>query len=180
MIDDNQQDIKKQLSKWAILLCIIVFSLILLDIVGDYQDGIALNHIVIELLILFASIVGIVYFGWFYFQLTQSRISHLKLDLAAAHQQARQWQDANRDLVAGLSKQILKQFDQWELTKSETEVGMLILKGLSHQQIADIRETSERTIRDQARAVYRKSGLAGRSELSAFFIEDLLPPHVDD
>jgi DNA-binding CsgD family transcriptional regulator len=180
MVDDSQQDIKKQLSKWAILLCIIVFTLILLDIVGDYQDGIALGHIIIELLILLASVVGIIYFGWFYFQLTQSRISHLKRDLDAAHQQAKQWQDANRDLVAGLSKQILKQFDQWQLTKSETEVGMLILKGLSHQQIADIRATSERTIRDQARAIYRKSGLAGRSELSAFFLEDLLPPHLED
>jgi len=36
--------------------------------------------------------------------------------------------------------------------------------------------TSERTIRDQARAVYRKSGVAGRTELSAFFLEDLLLP----
>lgn len=176
MIAGSQQDIKKQLSKWAIVLCVIVFSLILLDIVGDYQDGTSLGHIVVELLILLASLIGIVYFGWFYFQLAQSKISHLKRDLDVAHQQAKQWQDANRDLVAGLSQQILKQFNQWELTKSEAEVGMLILKGLSHQHIADIRMISERTIRDQARAIYRKSGLASRSELSAFFLEDLLPP----
>ena len=38
-----------------------------------------------------------------------------------------------------------------------------------------MRETRERTVREQARAVYRKAGLGGRSELSAFFLEDLLP-----
>ena len=34
---------------------------------------------------------------------------------------------------------------------------------------------TERTVRDQAGAIYRKSGLAGRAELSAYFLEDLLP-----
>jgi len=52
----------------------------------------------------------------------------------------------------------------------------MLLKGLSHKEIAAMRQTSERTIREQARAVYRKSGLAGRSSLAAFFLEDLLPP----
>jgi len=37
-------------------------------------------------------------------------------------------------------------------------------------------ERSERTVRQHAVAVYRKSGLAGRAELSAFFLEDLLLP----
>jgi DNA-binding NarL/FixJ family response regulator len=49
---------------------------------------------------------------------------------------------------------------------------------LSHHEIADVRNSSERTIRDQARAVYRKSGVSGRSELSAFFLEDLLLPRI--
>jgi hypothetical protein len=32
------------------------------------------------------------------------------------------------------------------------------------------------TIRAQTNAIYSKSGLSGRSELSAFFLEDLLLP----
>ena len=130
-----------------------------------------------EMLILITSFIGIVYFGWSYYRMTQSKIHLLVQDLNMSKQQAQDWREANCDLVAGLSKQILKQFNVWALSKSEVEVGMLMLKGLSHQEIANIRSTSERTIRDQARAVYRKSGLAGRSELSAFFLEDLLPPH---
>ena len=39
-----------------------------------------------------------------------------------------------------------------------------------------MRETSERTVRQQSLAVYRKAGLTGRAELSAFFLEDLLAP----
>lgn len=62
------------------------------------------------------------------------------------------------------------------LTQTEEGVGMFMLKGLSLEEVADVRETSERTIREQASAIYRKSGLAGRSTLSAFFLADLLPP----
>lgn len=176
MIQIDEQYIENnKLAQWAIAICAVIFALIVLDLSGDYQDGIAWTHVIIELLILVASLIGMLYFGWFYYQTTQSKIKELKLDLAVANEQAEQWRVTNRDLVAGLAKQIFKQFEQWGLTQAEVEVGMLMLKGLSHQEIADIRTTSERTIRDQARAVYRKSGLAGRSELSAFFLEDLLP-----
>jgi DNA-binding NarL/FixJ family response regulator len=51
-----------------------------------------------------------------------------------------------------------------------------MLKGLSHKEIAAARATTETTIRQQALAIYRKSGLGNRSELSAFFLEDLLLP----
>ncbi len=53
--------------------------------------------------------------------------------------------------------------------EAEIQVGMLMLKGLSHQDSADVRAISERTIRAQARAVYRKSRLFGRSELMVFY-----------
>ncbi|MFT6394296.1 MAG: hypothetical protein ACJARW_000786 [Methylophilaceae bacterium] len=56
------------------------------------------------MLILITSLVGIVYFGWLYYQTTQSKIKLLEHDLSEANQQAQQWRDANRELVAGLSK----------------------------------------------------------------------------
>jgi DNA-binding NarL/FixJ family response regulator len=54
--------------------------------------------------------------------------------------------------------------------------GLLLLKGFSHREIAELRETSERTVREQARALYRKASLKGRASLSAYFLEDLLVP----
>jgi DNA-binding CsgD family transcriptional regulator len=81
--------------------------------------------------------------------------------------------------MCGLGAAIEKQFERWALSKSEAEVGLLLLKGLSHREIGEVRGVSERTVREQARAVYRKAGLSGRSALSAFFLEDLLLPVED-
>jgi DNA-binding NarL/FixJ family response regulator len=50
------------------------------------------------------------------------------------------------------------------------------LKGFSHKEIGNLTGRSERTVRQHSIAVYRKSGLSGRAELSAFFLEDLLLP----
>jgi hypothetical protein len=53
-------------------------------------------------------------------------------------------------------------------------------KGYGHKEIAALQRKSERTVRQHAVAVYRKSGLSGRAELSAFFLEDLLLPLSDE
>ena len=42
-----------------------------------------------------------------------------------------------------------------------------------------MRGAGERTVRQQALAVYAKAGLAGRAELAAFFLEDLLVPSLE-
>jgi DNA-binding NarL/FixJ family response regulator len=53
---------------------------------------------------------------------------------------------------------------------------LLLLKGYGHKEIAKLLGRSERTVRQHAVAVYRKSNLSGRAELAAFFLEDLLLP----
>ena len=93
-------------------------------------------------------------------------------------------QTANRNLsqsndkLKAMSKQyrevINHQLIDWELTPSEKEVAMLLLKGLSFEEIAGVRETKEKTVRQQATAIYRKSGLNGRHEFAAWFFEDFL------
>ena len=179
IIDERSINENKRFNRWAIVLSSLVFVLITLDIAGDYRDGVPWTHLLIEVLILMLSLTGIVYFGRLYYQLAQSKINLLEQDLALANQQAHLWREANRELIGGLAVQIQKQFDTWQLTRAEAEVGLLMLKGLSHAEIAQARNSSKRTIRDQARAVYRKSGVAGRTELSAFFLEDLLLPHQE-
>jgi DNA-binding CsgD family transcriptional regulator len=68
------------------------------------------------------------------------------------------------------------QLERWSLSPAEKETALLLLKGLGHKEIAQVLDKSERTVRQQAMAVYRKAGLAGRAELAAFFLEDLLLP----
>ncbi|MCB0331312.1 MAG: helix-turn-helix transcriptional regulator, partial [Bdellovibrionales bacterium] len=69
-----------------------------------------------------------------------------------------------------------EQLSTWKLTEAEKEVAFLLLKGMSLKEIAGIRETTEKTARVQSMAIYAKAGLSGRSELAAFFLEDLLIP----
>ena len=66
------------------------------------------------------------------------------------------------------------QFNDWSLTPSEKEVALFMLKGLSTQEIAAARNTKEKTVRQQASAVYAKSQLEGRYALAAWFFEDIL------
>ncbi|MFC1362947.1 MAG: response regulator transcription factor, partial [gamma proteobacterium symbiont of Ctena orbiculata] len=47
---------------------------------------------------------------------------------------------------------------------------------MSYKEIAVMRDVSEKTVRQQAHAIYRKAKLSGRAALSAFFLEDLLLP----
>ena len=58
---------------------------------------------------------------------------------------------------------------------AECEVGLLMLKGFSHRELASLRGTTEATVRHQAQAIYQKSALPGRSAFCAYFLEDLLP-----
>ena len=78
--------------------------------------------------------------------------------------------------LEGPSKSIDIQLSQWNLTPAEKEVAFLLLKGMGLKEIAEIRNTTEKTARAQAISIYSKAGITGRSELVAFFIEDLLVP----
>lgn len=65
------------------------------------------------------------------------------------------------------------QLIEWELTEAEGQIAAELLKGTAIKVIAGRRKTSEHTVRQQASTVYHKSGLQGRSEFSAFFLNEL-------
>lgn len=146
------------------------------DLVMDYESGTDWLHLAIESLILLAAAAGLVWLC-LRFLLLRNAAQLLKRDLMAARAEAQKWREESRDLLRGLGVAIERQFVRWKLTPAESEVGLLLLKGLSHKEAARTRGTSERTVRQQARSLYLKAGLAGRSELAAFFLEDLLLPH---
>ena len=97
-------------------------------------------------------------------------------DLQQTRRESDRWRAQAREHVDGLSKAIGKQFGAWTLTEAEADVAGLMLKGLSHKEIATLRGSAEATVRQHAAAVYRKSGLSSRAQLTAFFLEDLLAP----
>ncbi|MEZ5573855.1 MAG: hypothetical protein R3E64_17850 [Halioglobus sp.] len=165
-------DVHDWYTRAAILLFAIIAFLIGWDVVADHRERVNFGHMAIEVFVMSVAASGTVLL-WLQLRRAQS-------DLAQALVENAQWSRENRELIQGLGAAIHKQFEVWHLTKAEAEIGLFILKGLSHKEIAKLRQTSERTIREQARALYRKSGLSGRAELSAFFLEDLLLPLGDE
>jgi DNA-binding CsgD family transcriptional regulator len=67
-----------------------------------------------------------------------------------------------------------ERFDEWGLTPSEKDVALFAIKGMSTAEIANLRSTSEGTVKAQTNAIYRKAGVTGRPQLLSLFIEDLM------
>lgn len=65
-------------------------------------------------------------------------------------------------------------FDEWGLTEAERDVALFAIKGMSVQEMAQLRATSEGTVKSQTAAIYRKAGVTGRPQLLSLFIEDLM------
>lgn len=157
----------------SVIFVIGIFALVMVligwDLYVDYGEGGGIWHLGIETAVFLVAMVGTVVM-WRQLDRTRSELSDARIEAA-------QWQKESAELLSGLGAAIERQFERWALSAAEKDVALMLLKGLSHKEIAIARDTSERTVREQGRAVYRKSGLGGRSALSAFFLEDLLLPH---
>ena len=145
------------------------------DMVGDRTSGASGIHLSLEAVVFLLALLG-GFWLWGELVLMRRRVGTLRQRLTVAHADAGRWRQEAQALLQGLGAAIDRQFEQWGLSPAEREVGLLLLKGLALRDIAEARGTSERTVRQQALTVYRKAQVAGRAELSAFFLEDLLLP----
>ncbi len=144
----------------------------IVDIIDDLHFDTSVPHLVMEGTIVLCAAWG---FAALWRQALGARREARALSehLVAARADADRWRLEAEDVLAGLSVAIERQFERWELTEAERSVALLLLRGMSHKEIAGRRDTSERTVRQQSLAIYRKAGVHTRSELSAFFLHDL-------
>lgn len=158
------------------------------DLFIDSGMGTTINHIVLEGFIVLCSVAIFLRVMYLLFKrereknlLIQSNLTKqvqaMTLESLRLREDNKKYKEESQKLLKGIGEIIDSQFDKWSLSKSEKDVAILLLKGLSHKEIAEIRETSEKTIRHQSSQIYAKSGLEGRAQLSAFFLEDLLLPN---
>ncbi|MGD8858496.1 MAG: LuxR family transcriptional regulator [Myxococcales bacterium] len=152
------------------------------DVVADLREGTTPAHVATEGIILVLGFVGAGLAARMLLSATRAaRQSAAEARELAGHleqtaAEAARFRSEARELMAGLGAAIDAQFDRWGLSPAEKEVGLLLLKGLSHREVAQARSVTEATARQQARAVYRKAGVSGRADLAAFFLEDLMLP----
>jgi len=145
------------------------------DMTLDVHAGTPLAHMSVDLLIAALGLGGALALAARLLG-TLRRAHALQDRLRTAEGEAQRFREESRAYLRGLAVAIDRQLVRWALSPAEREVVLLLLKGLSLKEIGEVRGCSERTVRHQARAVYRKAGLAGRIELAAFFLEDLLVP----
>ncbi len=67
-----------------------------------------------------------------------------------------------------------ERFAEWSLTPAERDVAWFAVKGMSTQEIAGFRNTSEGTVKAQSNAIYRKAGVSGRYQLLSLFVDELM------
>ncbi len=164
------------------LVLFLVVVLAAMDVAADLQGGTTLQHVLIEGGVIASGLVGSVFIArrlLFLFRSakeTWQEAHALAERLEVTEAEASRWRMEARELLDGLGAALDRQFERWALSPAEKEIALLLLKGLSHKEIARVRSTTEATARQQARAVYRKAALMGRNELAAFFLEDLLLP----
>lgn len=162
--------------RWIIIVILLGTALFVgTDLFTDSREGASWWHLTAEGFIALAALGGVVFLLSGSFALKRSLAVEVQRS-SSLRAEAEQWRMQAKVHIEGLAQEIERQLTLWKLTASEKEVAFLLLKGLSHKEIAEVRSTSEKTVRAQATVIYEKSGLSGRSELSAFFLEDLLGP----
>src|SRR5512135_2004332 len=164
----------------------LVLAMVLFGIAGAAGIDLALDaprswvsfHAIYELAIGAGALVTAtaLWLGW---ARAEHSVAAMRRSLAERGAEADAWRARAHAALAGLSGAIDEQFRTWKLTPTEREIALELLKGRSHKEIAAATGRSERTVRQHAVVVYQKSGLGGRAELGAFFLEGLMLPRQD-
>ncbi|WP_040727604.1 LuxR C-terminal-related transcriptional regulator [Thiomicrorhabdus sp. Kp2] len=160
--------------RFSLGVFIILFLTSFVDILYDWDGMGGLNaHILVEM---FMGLMSLIAFGVLLFTSWRQKqvLQKMGNNLTQAQEALDSAQHQSKKLMGEFSKIIQTQFDLWNFTQSEKEVALLLLKGLTLDEIASVRETKEKTVRQQASNLYKKAGISGRHELVAFFFEDLL------
>jgi DNA-binding CsgD family transcriptional regulator len=165
-----------QLVLAAVLMAIVVGGTV--DLLMDDPESWLTFHVVFETLMIAGAVVMalVLWLGWWR---AERSVTALQRSLAERKAERDLWRQSAEQALEGLARAMSDQFDAWQLTPAEREVALMLLKGYSHKSVAKLTDRSAQTVRQHAASVYRKSGLSGRAELSAFFLEDLILPDAE-
>ena len=84
------------------------------------------------------------------------------------------------ELSGAFSDLMDSRFGDWQLTSAERDVALFAIKGMTTKEIADLRNTSEGTVKSQCNAIYRKAGVSNRYQLVSLFVEELIELPLDE
>lgn len=165
---------KSRLFALVMSIALVIIGLTTLDLLRD-PDATSWQEVLPDIAEKLILLIGMAAIAWNVSGMQDLRDAQEAManNLARTVAQGDQWRADRRSEIAALGQAIEDQFKLWKLTAAEIDIAGLMLKGASLKEIALARDTSEATIRQQAQSVYRKSGLSGRAELSAYFLDSL-------
>lgn len=173
--EDESNSFSEPIQKRLLILPLAATSLLALLIFTELKEGVSYGDLpeILSFLACFLATLGSWY--WLNKRICQLKSSNLELTkkVSTSEEAGLKWRKEAEDALEAFSLKIKKQFSQWGLTIAESEVALELLKGFSHKEIANIRNSSEKTVRLQSAMVYRKACLDGRAQLSAFFLAGL-------
>lgn len=145
------------------------------DLALDRPERWLTFHVGYEIVFICLSLGGA---AWLWASWRRAEVHGAALGRRLAERQAERdaWKAEAEKSLQGLAVAVDRQFEAWQLTPAERSVALQLLKGASHREIAVRTARSERTIRQQAAAVYRKAGVEGRAGLAGWFLEGLPVP----
>lgn len=129
-------------------------------------------HVMVEFTLMLVS-GGTALYLWRGWRSAAASLAGTRRSLAEREAERDAWRARAEAALEGLGRAIDEQCTAWGLTPAERDVAIHLLKGQGHKQIAAATGRSERTVRQHAVSVYEKSGLGGRAELAAFFLDSL-------
>ncbi|PIK14865.1 LuxR C-terminal-related transcriptional regulator [Halobacteriovorax sp. JY17] len=146
-----------------------------LDIYKDHEEGASLGHLAIEVVTVLLSLSALAYILREFIK-EKRHNEKLEGEKELLREITESFKQKSEVFIEGLSIQIDRTFNIWKFSDAERDIALFLLKGLSPKRIAEIRGSSEKTVRHQIASIYKKAGLNGREELTAYFLEDLLAP----
>ncbi len=158
---------------WPMALSLSITAFVALDLAVDVQNGVSATHIIVELAGLVLVLAGVAGTAAELRSSTEE-VQRLRGDVVGTRADLAQWRGELQQRPRDFGAEVDEQFTAWNLSEAERAVAWLILRGLSYKDAAEVRSTTERSIRHQAMSIYRKAGLTGRAEMAAYFLKAIL------
>ena len=138
------------------------------DVAADLSEHLAagvsyslieLVHLIFELTAVLALILGMV-----------QMVMHLRGLERLSDAQAASLHHLREDFDA----LIRQKFGDWRLSKTEADIGLLIVRGLINEEIAKMRDVKLGMIKPQTHSLMGKAGVKSRVELLSLFVDEFI------
>jgi len=138
------------------------------DVVHDVRDhwqshmsyqGTELLHITFEIVAVISLVIGI-------FEVL-NKVRYLEIEKLRQTNQLKHLREDFDELVH-------RKFSNWGLSPAERDVALMMLRGLTVEQISEIRDVSKGTIKVQSHKIMQKADVGSRVEFMSIFLDDFI------